>query len=112
MPFGDVDTALRRLLGEALGPIEERLDRIHKQLGEQEALNGEYLTIKQAAQLAGVAPGTVRRWIRDDKLASCKAGRSLRVKRGDFELFMSGGAVNAEGVIDFKSRAAELLGDG
>ncbi len=106
----EIDAAVRRLLAEALRPISEQVGQIQKQL-RNDGLRGEaeYLSVAQVGELAGVAPGTVRRWIRRGQLASCKAGRSIRVKRADLEAFMSRDAANVEGVIDFKARAAELL---
>jgi excisionase family DNA binding protein len=111
MGYGDIDAALRRLLGEALVPIEEKLGKIEKQLGETTQSAVEYLSTKEVAAAAGVAQGTVRRWIREGKLRSCQAGRSVRVKRSDLENFMCRGVPDVEGLIDFKARAAELLGD-
>jgi hypothetical protein len=39
---------------------------------------GEFLTTADAAQVAKVAQGTIRRWIRDDRLLPRHAGRELR----------------------------------
>lgn len=111
MPFGEIDGGIRRLLEEALRPIEEKLKNIQNRLEEGPLRPVQFLTIKDVASLMNVAPGTVRRWIRDGKLASCQAGRSPRVKRCDLDLFMSRSAPEVDGVIDFKARAAEILGD-
>lgn len=45
----------------------------------------EYLSTRRAAAFAEVAPGTVRRWIREGRLVGHKAGRVVRVKRSDLE---------------------------
>jgi excisionase family DNA binding protein len=48
----------------------------------------EYLSTADAANLAGVAMGTIRRWIREGKLPPHRAGRELRVRRPDLERLM------------------------
>jgi excisionase family DNA binding protein len=48
----------------------------------------EYLSTSEAADLARVAPGTIRRWIREERLDRCKAGREVRVKRDQLELLL------------------------
>jgi excisionase family DNA binding protein len=45
----------------------------------------EYLSTSEAAELARVAPGTIRRWIREERLDRHKAGREVRVKRDQLE---------------------------
>lgn len=44
-----------------------------------------YLSVAQAAELASVAPGTIRRWVREGELPDRRAGRVLRVRRADLE---------------------------
>ncbi len=51
----------------------------------------EYLSTAEAADRARVAPGTLRRWIREGRLTSHGAGRELRVLREDLEKLMSPG---------------------
>lgn len=48
----------------------------------------EFLTTADAAKVAKVAQGTVRRWIRDGRLAPHHAGRELRVRRSDLDALM------------------------
>lgn len=50
----------------------------------------EYLTLRDAAQLARVHVDTVARWIREGRLSSGKAGRHVRVKRADVEKLLAG----------------------
>ena len=69
------------------------------ELVRQELLRGldrldqgdEFMSTRAAAQLAGVAQGTVRRWIREGRLTAHHAGRVLRVKRADVERLMANG---------------------
>lgn len=50
-----------------------------------------YLSVAEAADLASVAPGTIRRWVRVGDLPRCGAGRLLRVPRGALEQLLRGG---------------------
>lgn len=56
----------------------------------------EYLSIRGAADLAGVVPATVRRWVREGKLARHGAGRHLRVRRAELEEFLRRGGRGEE----------------
>lgn len=51
----------------------------------------EYLSTGEAAELAGVAVGTVRRWIREGRLSKHRAGRHLRVERSELESLLRNG---------------------
>lgn len=55
------------------------------------APQGEYLSTADAARLAAVTQGTVRRWIRARRLAGFGAGRELRVSRAELEQLMKCG---------------------
>jgi excisionase family DNA binding protein len=48
----------------------------------------EMLTTHEAADLARVAVGSVRRWVRQDRLQRHRVGRTLRVSRGELECLM------------------------
>lgn len=50
----------------------------------------EYLTVAQAASVAQVARGTVRRWVREGRLADHRAGRVVRVRRDELDRVMRG----------------------
>lgn len=47
-----------------------------------------YLTIKEAADLASIAPSTIRLYIRKRQLKSHKVGRRIIIKRLDLEKFL------------------------
>lgn len=66
-----------------------------------------YLPVTKAAQLAAVAPGTIRAWIRTGRLSAKRAGRVLRVSREELERFMSHGSTVS--VAETKRRAAQIL---
>lgn len=70
--------------------------------------NGDYLSVGEAARVAGVAEGTIRSWCRQGRLVPYRAGRVYRVKRGDLEMFLRGSGVQAA-FVDLDARASELL---
>lgn len=49
----------------------------------------EYLTTRAAGDLAAVAEGTIRRWIREGRIVGHRAGRVLRVKRSELERLLT-----------------------
>lgn len=50
--------------------------------------DGDYLTTAEAARIASVTPGTIRRWIREGELTRHEAGARVRVKRDELEAFL------------------------
>lgn len=48
----------------------------------------ELLSIKQAAAFAGVAPVTIRRWVRQRLLPAYRAGVQIRIDRTDLIKFI------------------------
>lgn len=70
-------------------------DAVRRELAKQArpaAADDEYLSTARAAAYANVAPGTLRRWIRERKLEPYGAGRQLRVKRAELDaLLVAGG---------------------
>lgn len=51
----------------------------------------EFLSTSAAARVAEVTPGTIRRWIKEDKLARYQAGRELRISRANLETLLKRG---------------------
>lgn len=49
---------------------------------------GEYLSVAKAAEIASIAPQTIRRWIGEGRLAGYNAGRVIRVRRSELESFL------------------------
>jgi excisionase family DNA binding protein len=49
------------------------------------------MSTEEAAAFARVAAGTIRRWIREGRVAEHRAGRELRVSRSDLEQLMRRG---------------------
>jgi excisionase family DNA binding protein len=50
---------------------------------------GEYLSVAEAARVAGVSTKTVRAWLRDGRLTPHHAGRGFRVIREDLIRFLA-----------------------
>jgi putative molybdopterin biosynthesis protein len=51
-------------------------------------MDEEFLTVEEIAKRLKVKPFTVRDWVRKGELPAYKVGRSLRVKKEDFEQFL------------------------
>ncbi len=61
----------------------------------------ERLSIREAATLLGVSPFTVRKWLRDRRLAFYQCGRRIVLDRGDVNEFLARHRVEAaEGTND------------
>lgn len=76
-----IAAALRALVTEI---VREELRRV--------AARDQYLSTGHAAELADVAPGTIRRWLREGKLRGYRAGRSVRVKLSELEQLLRSGS--------------------
>jgi excisionase family DNA binding protein len=82
-PLG-LDVALRAMI------IEVVRDVVKEEIGRAVAKTSsdEYLSPAEAARIASVAPGTIRRWMREGRIATHRAGRSVRVRRTDLVVFL------------------------
>lgn len=58
----------------------------------------DYLSTAAAGTFAAVAPGTIRRWIREGRLVGHRAGRMVRVRRAELERLLGEGARRATGL--------------
>jgi len=58
----------------------------------------KYITVKQAAIIANVCPGTIRNWIRWGKLKAYKPGKDLKIKGSDLEGLFQSASVHGERV--------------
>jgi len=63
-------------------------DELSKQRDAKPA-NDAYLSVAEAAALARVSPGTVRRWVRRGELTRYEAGTRVLVKRDELEAFLT-----------------------
>ncbi len=80
-----IESDLRALIAEVVR------EEIARALAERDRPD-DYLSPRAAGALADVSPATVRRWIREGRIAGHRAGSRLRVRRSDLErLLRSGG---------------------
>lgn len=57
--------------------------------------DGGLLTIAEAASLLRLKPSTMRAWILRRKLAYCKVGRLVRIRRADVDALIASSVVPA-----------------
>jgi excisionase family DNA binding protein len=65
-------------------------DVVRAELGKTTEVD-EYLSTFAAAAFAKVAPGTIRRWVKNGKLRDHRAGRLMRIRRSDLERLLREG---------------------
>jgi excisionase family DNA binding protein len=92
---------LPALLREHLKPLVERAAP-----GPE---RGEALSTIRAARYADVSPATVRAWVASGQLRAQRAGRVLKVRRGDLDAFLARSEPRNGEVIDLSERAREIL---
>ena len=68
-----ITDAVRQVVREELSKVPER---------------SEYLSVREAAEIADVIPGTIRSWIEAGKLGRYQAGRHGRVKRSELDALL------------------------
>ena len=106
---GQLEIALRELLRDVVRD-ELRIALAEgrpRQAANPSSGSEPYLSITNAAQLADLAPNTIRTWIRDGRLPAHRAGRVLRVRRSDLEKFLAPEPAKHKKV-DIAARAREL----
>jgi excisionase family DNA binding protein len=54
----------------------------------------EILSTEAAAAFAKVSPGTIRRWVKERRLARANLGRHIRVSRNELERMLKAGPSN------------------
>ena len=94
------DVGLRHGDNPVVSPFEATLrtmivDVVRVELAKSQAApqtHDEYLSTRNAANLAQVATGTIRRWIREGRIEGHKAGRVVRVKRAEIETLLRSGS--------------------
>jgi len=107
-----IEETLRRIVRDVVREeIRTALDeRAHTSARNSNASHTDegYLSLSRAAKLADVAPGTLRRWIKEGRIPTQRAGRVYRVSRTDLETFLKSGqpSLVVEKARSFLKRAA------
>jgi excisionase family DNA binding protein len=71
-------------LAEAFRPLISEV--VREELAKQQpAAPDVFLSTRAAAAVAGVASGTIRRWVEEGRLTGHRAGRVLRIRRAELE---------------------------
>jgi excisionase family DNA binding protein len=86
-----VDQALRELLREAHSPLQKQIEALATRLTRDAAETDAVVSVRTAAKLASVSPGTVRNWVRTGQLSRLGAGRLVRIRRSDLLVLLSRG---------------------
>ena len=89
-----LDETIRSIVREVVreevrAALDDHAARTHRRNGATSNSDEGYLSIARAAKFAGVAPGTLRRWIRAGRLTARRAGRVLRISRNEIEDFLA-----------------------
>jgi excisionase family DNA binding protein len=109
---GALDATIRSIVRDVVrDEIRAALDERASASARNRSRNGNgsedrYLSISRAATLADVAPGTLRRWIKEGQIPTRRAGRVYRVSRDDLETFLRSGRS-----ADIVGRARAILDD-
>lgn len=100
-----LEDRFRRIIREELHALSEEPETAHSG-----PVDEEYITADRAAEIAGVQPATIRHWITTGKIREYRAGRLLRVRRGDLDLFLSGSRRPASANVgDIEARKRKAL---
>jgi len=77
----------RQVLKEELQAILKPTYR-HRPSENPKRINKPYLSVKEAAKMATLAPSTIRLYIRKGKLKAHKVGRRVLIAKADLESFL------------------------
>jgi excisionase family DNA binding protein len=88
------NSSLSEAFADIIKPIVEEAVRQALHANSHKARFGgsadkAYVTVKQAADISGLGPSTIRLYIRKRKLAALKVGSRVLIKRTDLEAFLS-----------------------
>ena len=91
-----LDASIRSIVREVVreeirAALDERGRLGARNVSQGSAADQSYVSIARAAQLAAVAPGTLRRWLKEGRLPTHRAGRVYRIATADLETFLRSG---------------------
>jgi excisionase family DNA binding protein len=98
-----LDAALRVMVVQI---VREEIARAFTHVAQRD----EYLSPRAAGAVAQVAPGTVRRWIREGRLVGHHAGRVLRVRRADLEALLRQPRAGSSDHVEPEALARRMFG--
>jgi len=85
-----LDDAIRSILREEVrAAVREELSALVPELRASPAAPDDFLSVREAARMAGVCPATVRTWLRSGRLTRYGSARLPRVRRADLLRFLS-----------------------
>ena len=103
-----MDTAIKEAVRSAMKEeMRELKDALAAMPGRRPT--DEFWPVKKAARVAGVSEWTVREWIQSGRLRSYGAGRVLRLKRSEFETFLTARQHEAPSKVDPDDVARQIL---
>lgn len=80
----NIDDLIRTVVRDELKPIRDDLRRLAE---DRDKRRSEYLTVRNAAELANVHPSTIREWIKSGRL---RAGdKPIRIRPDDLDAAMT-----------------------
>jgi excisionase family DNA binding protein len=96
-PTQDSALAVTLTVGELRALVREEIKTAMEQDGAIPKVQPDktYLTIKEAADLSGLAPSTIRLLIRKRQLKALQVGRRVIIKRADLERFLEAHPIEA-----------------
>lgn len=93
--------------------LEAMIERVVRRVLAEKPANDaapEYLSTAEAARIASVTPGTIRRWIREGELTRHAAGAHVRVRRDELEAFLTCEVVAIDKNLSPRERARRRFG--
>lgn len=71
---------------------------------------GDYLSVREAADLARCSVYTIRRWVRAGELSKKMAGSRLLVRRAELEKFLACDVVSIDSKLSIEERVRRRFG--
>jgi len=104
------EETLRAIVPEELKDVL-RTDLLSQLVGDRRcAEEDRYLSLQGAGEFIDIHPDTIRKWIKEGRLHSYRAGRELRVLRSELCRFLEAGDSTVEQRGTAEEEAATILG--
>jgi excisionase family DNA binding protein len=99
-----IKEAVRAVVKEEIAALKETLASTPSR-----RLTDEFWPVRKAAKVASVSPWTVREWVKLGRVRAYGSGRLLRLRRSEFELFLTNLGRTPMETVDTDRRAEEIL---